>query len=481
MSSNPKKAKLCEDKDVNCRLRHGLNVHCLAIIFQYLDNSVDLYTVGGMNDIYKQIINDFVIPKHTIDFYELYKKGIIISQVFERYGTKIKRFSFTNTFSLTEYPENTTTRCLLQSINQFCTADQFKMVKIIYKCNLSEHVVLPIQFQKVEKFEFSGCSDTYFLSELLTVQFSESLRYLRLEFITLDTNFDWSKLKNLNQLYLKSVRGINKRNFIDFLHHRPNLEVFHHDKHTFEDSTQDILNAMAEYCGDRIQEYSDVISRERRVQNPYNFISKLKNVKKVRLNTYEICFGDIIDALKRLAKNDTIQMLHIKCIYNPLYEIFYPNLYTNCTFKDNSDIDGSDMRHFSHLKTIIISGNCFDSEQTCAPLKLLREYGPQILSNVENLTIEKTRVWDFIKFAPKLRTLSLSMELEEYSGINNLWIMDSNQAIEILSILESIHRERNDGQDKNDDFIEIKFKSENVFELFNEINGRSDAIKLSMS
>lgn len=51
-----------EDIDANCRLRNGLNVHCLAHIFQYLD-SADLYTLGEMAKAYKHIINEFVIRK----------------------------------------------------------------------------------------------------------------------------------------------------------------------------------------------------------------------------------------------------------------------------------------------------------------------------------------------------------------------------------------------------------------------------------
>lgn len=41
--------QVIEDKDAHCRLRHGLNVHCLAQIFQHL-NTKDLYEVGGMNE-----------------------------------------------------------------------------------------------------------------------------------------------------------------------------------------------------------------------------------------------------------------------------------------------------------------------------------------------------------------------------------------------------------------------------------------------
>lgn len=79
-----------KDKDVNSRLRYGLNTKCLAHIFRYLD-SVDLYIVSGMNDFYKQIINELVIPNHSVKFFQLFEKGISGAQVFERFGTRIQK------------------------------------------------------------------------------------------------------------------------------------------------------------------------------------------------------------------------------------------------------------------------------------------------------------------------------------------------------------------------------------------------------
>lgn len=91
---NPKQRKI-EDKDKNFRLRYGLNVHCLAYIFQYLDTA-DLYTVGGMDEFFEQIINNLIISKHKVNFDELIKRNIRIRKVFERYGKKIRKILFTD-------------------------------------------------------------------------------------------------------------------------------------------------------------------------------------------------------------------------------------------------------------------------------------------------------------------------------------------------------------------------------------------------
>lgn len=82
-----------KDLDWNCRLRHGLNVDCLAHIFQY-ENSSDLYRTCEMNGFYRQIINELVIPKHEVNFNDLDKRHITPSQIFEKYGSNIKKINF---------------------------------------------------------------------------------------------------------------------------------------------------------------------------------------------------------------------------------------------------------------------------------------------------------------------------------------------------------------------------------------------------
>lgn len=84
-----------QNKDANCRLRHGLNKHCLAEIFQHL-KSVDLYTVGGTNEFHTK-----TIPDHSVNFYTLFEENITFSQVFERFGRRMRKFFFVILFQAT--------------------------------------------------------------------------------------------------------------------------------------------------------------------------------------------------------------------------------------------------------------------------------------------------------------------------------------------------------------------------------------------
>lgn len=121
-----------QNKDANCRLRHGLNKHCLAEIFQYL-NSVDLYTVGGMNEFYTKIINDLIIPDHSVNFYKLFEENITISQVFERFGRRMRKFFFFCNLIPGDdsiEPPNYSIGQLIQLIALYCSPDQLKNVRI---------------------------------------------------------------------------------------------------------------------------------------------------------------------------------------------------------------------------------------------------------------------------------------------------------------------------------------------------------------
>lgn len=458
-----------EDEDANCRLRHALNGHCLAEIFQYLDSG-DLYTLGGMNEAYKQIINDFVIPKHEVNFNQLLSRRITFAQVFERFGNKIQKFSFEDIWRIQTFHD------LEDALSEYCSNNQLKSVKINcafrnldgddYEDSTSIWpTYFPIQCQNVEKLEFR-------YAQLYEIQLSESLRSLTFEGIFLCENFDWTQLKNLKELYLIDVKDINVQNFIEFLCQRPNLEVIHHGANTFNELTADVCDAMAKYCGHQIREYYGAMppNQEPSTHNSYKFLSSLKNLKIVRLTTQQHCGGDLIDAIKRLAENDTIETLHIKFSEEDRRN-------TDCIFQQTTDLTSSDMRPFSHLKTFTFTGAHrmgYKKVQTnyhvCDTFKILSMYAAQILTNVENLTVDYAAFdWDFIKFAAKLRYLELFS-----AGLT------SSQATEICSALKSIRENRNNGQ-IGDDFIEIKFDFKFNFKLFTEIDGRGDSVKLSMN
>lgn len=224
------------------------------------------------------------------------------------------------------------------------------------------HVELPDIFGNIEKFTM--CRSSYDLifplkeERGISVKLSQGLRFLRLESTVLDSDFDWTKLENLTELYLKAVSGINIENFLQFLRQRPNLKVFHHDNVTFGDSTQIICKAMGEYCGEIREYFSKMFFGYELRASPIvdwcDFISGFKNVRKVGLTTLEWCGGDLIGPLKQLAEHDTIETLHIK--YNKMHERYQIHNRVRCIFQERLNLDGIEMKHFSRIKTIIIDG-----------------------------------------------------------------------------------------------------------------------------
>lgn len=458
-----KKSRNMEDKDANCRLRYGLNIHCLAEIFQYLD-SVDLHTLGGMNNFYKKIINDLVIPKHEINFEYLRKEKIKLPDVFERFGSNIRKFNFIDNGSKHSVEQ------LIELITQNCAANQLKSAEI--ECGFRDGVRLnlPIQFRNVNKLQLRRT--LHGGRVLLSAELSEFLRYLRLEDISLDSNFDWTKLTNVTELYLKKVRGLDAKNFIELLHHRPGLEVYHHDElDTFGGSIQDICKTVAQYCGDKIRNYCGVLplnGGSSRLHS-YDFISNFKNVKQVCLKTHQVCGGDLVNAMKKLAENDTVEMMNIN--YSMADWFVLPNV--NCIFQLGQHSEYLDMKEFGHLKTLKImwkgcSGE-FQNSEECYSFKFLSIYAPQILWNVRNLEIDTVAYnWNFITYATKLRQLKLLVD--NISGI---------QAARILLALKVIIQKRRGGSIRRD-FIRIKFLKRCVFELFAVMNDRTDCIVLRM-
>lgn len=446
-----------DDPDLNCRLICGLNRDCLIHIFQYL-NTPDLYTIGGMNEFFKQIIiDDNIIQKHRVNFRQLLHRGNSIAEFFERYGSYIRRFYYNRG----KYNDPIDSfQSLIQLITRHCSIDQLKDVSIIFEENF-RRIDLPLHFQRVENFTFENMLNG---TVLLSVPLAESLRYLQLHDVNLNLNFNWIELKNLKALDLDTVRGIDEQNFIEFLNQPTNIKEFRQTA-TFTNSAQDIFEAMAKNCGNRIQVFRD---KNRYLPRPltfYGFLSSFKNVKDVYVSSFNVCGADLIDPIKRLAEINTLEKLGI--IVSSMNE-------TGCAFQQGPNYGELHMRSFGHLKTITIRTHDVSKSNhidMCEPMKIFTVYSSQILLNVEKLIILPMNCgakwnWNFIQFAPKLRQL-----------VFDQFEPTPNQAAKILSMLASILENRNSGE-INSDVIELKLRDIASLEVFYELN-HNENIKLA--
>lgn len=278
------------------------------------------------------------------------------------------------------------TQDFIDSIILYCSKKQlvevhfesFRVDDYYYKLTgrFRKTIEFPILLRNVEKFHFTGHYQP-------NISLSDSLRVLYLKYITFHPNFNWTKLTNLTEIYLKSVNGFNKQNFIEFLRQRPKLKSFYH-KQIPEESMQNIGELMAEYCGDFIQVFYDVICyRGKRSVHPnfYNFLSGFKNLKKVALSTHQECGHDLIYPIKNLAENDTLEILIINHCSIIEYHICAFYNHNGTRYKKIS------IKPFSNLKSIRIHGRTSTQNQ-CDHMKILTIYSTEILSNVENVIIE---------------------------------------------------------------------------------------------
>lgn len=190
-------------------------------------------------------------------------------------------------------------------------------------------------------------------------------------------------------------------------------------------------------------------------RNFYDFVSGFPNLKEVYLRIENRCCSYLIGPIRRLAENNTIELLEI------LYCSFNSRCDGVCIFRERSNHEFFDMRKFDNLKKISIIVENLDVaplDDTCQPIKLLNAYSSQLLTNVEHLSITSQHASDlnFINFAPKLRKLDLDIIELTPDGAN-----------EIFTNIESILHKRsntqtkdkeNDGKvlNKRSDFIEIK-------------------------
>lgn len=230
---------------------------------------------------------------------------------------------------------------------------------------------------------------------------------------------------------------------------------------------------MAKYCGKQILEFStkyDVFYHRHsnspaRPHNFYDFVSGLKSLRSVSLSSELVCCADLINPMKHLAKNDTIENLEI------WYKFVCENPNSQCIFYERPNHEFLDMKHFSRLKRIRF---CSDYSMRknidghgCDANKLFIAYSEQILSNVEVLVFWFTdNIINLIKCTPKLRQLVGRSMLFGIDGVTGL-----------AKVMENIVKKRNNGQTCGD-FIEIQLPD--GLGKFADAIGRHDFIKLSL-
>lgn len=451
--STKKESKILEDLDANCRLRNCLNVLSLAHIFQYVDTQ-DLYTLGGMNEYYKQIINDYVISNHIINFHDCIspQNGDTMSELFRRHGTKFRRIR-----NIQFTPP------VIQLIVQYCSIGQVKSVES-RSVHLDRQIVgLPIQFRDVERFQLQGFA---YNGYPLSVNFSRNLVYLNLTNVNLQPDFDWTELANLTELHLDTVKQIYILNFIEFIRVQQKLQRFY-QRNSLYDYTQVVYDAMAEYCGNQIEVLHDRNNSMEIDENSYRFLSRLKHLKEVGFLYNYNCSRNLIYAIQCLAETDTIERLVIHT--NP-----YP--FCECPLTTEAKMF---VEQFTKLKTIRIHSffgmeNVYD-RIACDRMKLLVRYAEEILWNVETVEIileSKFRDWELLKYVPRLRQLYIVL-----GGLSKGdESPESEEAADIISHVKDILRTRAiDGA--HDDVIEIKVDKK-CLDVFSEIDDIGHSIKL---
>lgn len=462
------------DIDENCRLRHGLNTHCLAESFQFLSGEA-LTQLGIMNHYYSDIINDFVIPDNLIKFdYRNYKHNG--ENLLQKHARKIRRFQFIG--KLRRHFESFKRR-----IVQHCAIDQlreirFNIAEVGQPDGTSATANVDIEhFRKVEKFYFQGLG--YRPTTLNLPQF-ESLRVLDLYKVDMDPKFNWNTLYNLSELSLARVRGINVENFINFIRLQPRLRRFDH-LNTFED-IQRIGNELAQNCAEHMRIFRDIIDYEfvngrivYRIKNgkTYRFLSNFVNLGEVLLVSDMMCVCDLKEPLYRLSRNKSLEKLTIIQILSGQGKL------NDCFV---SGYISHDLRQFKQLKTIHLHVRGASQSDTCQYMELFNKYSSQIMTNVESIIMSGSNQhiykMDFIKNALNLRMLSIyntDVPIKEIEASMIMSIIISSGIIQyephisasgplIKIIVNSSQWEEFQKFQNIDPHIKFEFKNPNVFE-----------------
>lgn len=430
------------DQSSDCRLRNGLNPDCLAKIFGYLSDVKDLSTLANMDDYYKQIILRDVIPITRIS---LGSTHFLDSKIMEMFGKKLTNFDVTI--------DTTSFHGLLENIVAYCTEGQFKRISInicgcdyrlehgydAYLMKQASNYCKNVQSLSINSTEtqFQGRG---FISDTILKLFetSKMLRKVEIFNIALNQladplirrksmlNYNW--MLNLTELKLVRVKVFTTE-LVKFFQRRPKLRHFINEDSIHANNMAEIGEALVEYCGENIVTFCDSWNHQmrelwmkpKRLLNRYQFISKLINVKKLKLNALFGCGSDLYYAIDGLAKYGKLEKLHI-------------NMRNASLQRHTHELKLPFTEVFRTLKTIEFSLLLVSPHGS---LEFLTLNANQILTNVKacGLTMNQVYPEQIISLMPRLGMLIINEAHFDYKSviksIKNALERQNNEAVMI--------------------------------------------------
>lgn len=440
------------DPDEYCRLRHKLNPHCLAEIFQYL-NDTDLIRVSGMNKYYENIIADYVISKKIITFQLSTTRNEYIN-IFQKFGEKIKKIHFIGDPGRFKF--------LLQNIVEYCAEDQLEDVRFTkvcefdncnceqnYRMSITPKMILQMcpYFRNVKSITLRNSHLKKFGPQWHVPQTifnqSKNIQTLKLDKVLLnDEQLRWDQLENLRDIILIDLQDFNQSTFIEYLKRGPKLMRFMYKGNM---NIGDIGATLAKYCGETIYSFRHYgpDSMLADIRTRYEFLSEFKKLTHVTMTSIFKCVSDLYYPLVKLAHKNMLESL----------EIYQNGVRMGPSTPAEEALIQKNIGEFKKLKRLTINVRCTDDYDP-RHLQFILNRPPNILQNVRTLMLSGNRsdknISKIIDLLPNLRQLRI-IDLK----MSNSLLGTRKMVTSIRKLVEKRGTATADGELKRKDFVDV--------------------------
>lgn len=300
---------------MTCRLRHGLNEHCLLEIFNFLD-VIDLLQLCEVDVYYKDLIQNWIIGKRLINFRYLNspdneQTSWTTKNIFEMFGKSISKIKFYDRMVSGHFEE------FLQSIIQYSavgslTEMQFNFA-VMTAYEATKDAAVPF-FSNLRKLTLTqdvwamNAANMQFLVRIIEV--ASNLTHLTLNDVDIYNN-EWlstaNGLENLRELRLNRSFTNGISNLPDFLRTKSNLEVFSYNG---DDVSSRFADTLVKCCPQLHtfahlhlnNPYRNAVNRiTKEMAQRYSFLCQMKNLKEILLTSYTQCGSDLYYPLIQLS------------------------------------------------------------------------------------------------------------------------------------------------------------------------------------
>lgn len=423
------------DKSANCRLRNGLNDHCLCKIFEFLEFS-DLIQLCEVDEYFENLIVNYVISKTWVDFTKWIPWTWSKGEIFLTFGKTMRKMKISEKMGNFLH--------FLCSVIHYCLIGRLTNLELQFHSISAPTVIMEQSmpyFANLRQLVLIGINHGETNNTFLAAISASATNLTHLTLDGMSVSGDWllvNGMQNLKELRIHTSKyqsmNIQTADLSKFLRNKSKLQLFSYIGRVDIRSVIDMLTTHCTQLKTLVYFLSNSVHRRDlaiitdQMKRENNFVRQLNGVTTVGLTSYTNCGSDLYFPLIELAARNQVETLKI---------LIVRRITVTLLAKNRMHYSQEKFASFTCLKSVELQMISNSPYQRGLNSEFICEFISK-LTNIQKFTvISDTPMRDIhqiIDLAPNLNQLNIAHIV--------YGLMESSIATEIQKIVESIRKRR---------------------------------------